>query len=193
MGELRRHTARLRRYAAIAIAALTLIGAAAPSAVAQETEQREYQIKAAFLYNFVKFIDWPAPAFADAASPIVIGISCPGSVDTQLGAIVKDRKVNGREVVVRNIVRAEDAATLQVLFICSANQARFTQLKAAIGGTAVVTVGESDGFLAAGGMINFVVVDDRIRFEINADVADRAGIKISAQLQKLALAVRKGM
>jgi len=161
------------------------------AAVSAEAEgafvSKEYQIKAAFLYNFTKFIEWPPQAFADASSPIVLGVSCPNGIDSELEQIVKDRKVNGRPLVVRRIAAATEARSLHLLFLCADEDARFEAIKAAAQDQALVTVGETPDFHALGGMITFVLEDDKIRFEINADAADRAGVRISAQLQKLAV------
>jgi hypothetical protein len=158
-------------------------GAAAPA--------REYEIKAAFLYNFTKFVDWPAQTFANADAPIVIGVLGESPCVQALERLIKDRKVNGRTIVVRRIASAAEARVTQLLFVGSAQQAQFARLEPAIESLPVLTVGESPGFETLGGAIEFVPQGDKIRFEINIDAAEHAGLKISAQLQKLATVVHR--
>jgi len=160
-------------------------------AAAGATPPREYEIKAAFLYNFTNFVDWPAQTFANADAPIVIGVLGDSPCAQALERLVKDRKVNGRTIVVRQIASAEEAKVTQLLFVGSAHEVQFAGLKPAIESLPVLTVGESPGFATLGGAIDFVPQGDNIRFEINIGVAERAGLKISAQLQKLATAVRR--
>src|ERR1700681_1021652 len=152
---------------------------------------RECEIKAAFLYNFTKFVDWPARTFANADVPIVIGVLGDSPCAQALERLVKDRKVNGRTIVVRQIASAAEAKVTQLLFVGSAHEAQFAGLKPAIESLPVLTVGESPGFATLGGAVDFVPQGDKIRFEINIGVAERAGLKISAQLQKLATVVRR--
>jgi hypothetical protein len=152
---------------------------------------REYEIKAAFLYNFTKFVDWPAATFADSGAPIVIGVLGDSLSAQALERLVRDRTVNGRTIVVRPIASAEEATATQLLFVSSTHEAQFARLKAAIESLPVLTVGESAEFAALGGVIDFVPQGDKIRFEINIGAAERAGLKISAQLQKLATVVRR--
>jgi hypothetical protein len=193
------HPARPLRSHIVAVAvvlhALALIGLplnAAGADAASGGPAREYEIKAAFLYNFTKFIEWPAHSFADAGAPIVIGVLGDSPCAEALERLVKDRKVNGRAIVVRRIASAEEAKVTHLLFVGSAQEAQFAGLEPAIESLPVLTVGESPGFATLGGTIAFVPQDDKVRFEINIGVADRAGLKISAQLQKLATVIRRG-
>jgi YfiR/HmsC-like len=164
----------------------------APLALSEETGvSKEYQIKAAFVYNFTKFVEWPERSFADASSPIVIGAFCPQPVSAELERVVRDRKVNGRSVVVKKLDAAEEARSTHVLFICASQEAQIANIESAISGLPVVTVGESARFVEAGGMIYLVREDDKVRFEINMQPAERRGVKVSAQLQKLARLVRR--
>jgi len=158
-------------------------GAAAPA--------RECEIKAAFLYNFTKFVDWPERTFANADAPIVIGVFGESPCAQELERLTKDRKVNGRTLVVRRIASAAEAKVTQLLFVGSAQEAQFAGLEPAIESLPVLTVGESPRFVTLGGAIDFVPQGDKIRFEINIDAAEHAGLKISAQLQKLATVVHR--
>ena len=152
---------------------------------------REDQIKAAFVYNFTKFIEWPSTSFANANAAIVIGVLGDSPMAAVLGDVVRDRKVNGRPIVVRTIQGAADAGSIHVLFVSAAENSRWAQIQAAIETRPVVTVGESPSFAQSGGTINFVVQSDKLQFVINMTAAERSGVKISAQLQKLAAAVQR--
>ena len=178
----------------IVLHALALMWAApanAGAADAAAAPARECEIKAAFLYNFTKFVDWPGQTFANADAPIVIGVLGDSPCVQALERLVKDRKVNGRTIVVRRIASAEEAKVTHMLFVGSGHEAQFAGLKPAIESLPVLTVGESAGFATLGGAVDFVPQADKIRFEINIGVAERAGLKISAQLQKLAAVVHR--
>jgi hypothetical protein len=180
---------------AIVLHALVLLWAVPSNAGAADgaaaAPGRECEIKAAFLYNFTKFVAWPAQTFATADAPIVMGVLGDSPCVQALERLVKDRKVNGRTIVVRRIASAEQAKGTHLLFVGSAQEAQFAGLEPALHSLPVLTVGESPGFATLGGAIDFVPQGDKIRFEINIDVAEHAGLKISAQLQKLAAVVHR--
>jgi hypothetical protein len=164
---------------------------AAGAAGAEDALISETQIKAAFIYNFTKFIEWPEASFPASGNPIVIGVLGETPLTAELGIIVAGRQVNGRPIVVTGVHAAEDLASLQVLFVSASEDASFGELAPAIAGNALLTVGESPGFAAANGAIVFVRIDGKLRFEINLSAAEQAGLKISGQLQKLAAAVKR--
>jgi hypothetical protein len=180
---------------AIVLQALALLWAVPSNAGAADgaaaAPGRECEIKAAFLYNFTKFVDWPAQTFSNADAPIVMGVLGDSPCVQALERLVKDRKVNGRTLVVRRIASAAEAKVTQMLFVGAAQEAQFAGLEPALHSLPVLTVGESPGFATLGGTIDFVPQGDKIRFEINIDAAEHAGLKISAQLQKLAAAVHR--
>jgi hypothetical protein len=158
------------------------------SALALPAEvSREYQIKAAFLFNFTKFVEWPPDRFGDDTSPIIIGVIGKTPVGDELRKIVKDRLVNRRAIVVKLITTADEAPTVHLLFVSAGEETR--PPAAAWQKAAVVAVGESEKFSDLGGTITFTREADKVRFEINIATAERDGLKISAQLQKLATAV----
>ena len=152
---------------------------------------KQDQIKAAFLYNIPKFVEWPADRFADPEAPIVIGVFSDGALRQQLETIVKERKINGRAVVIRQVSSAEEIKSAHLLFVRAEDDQKFAALGQAVRGSPVLTAGESPAFASAGGMFNFVLAGDRVRFEINMAAAERAQLKVSAQLQKLAMAIRR--
>ncbi len=151
----------------------------------------ESQIKAAFLYNFTKFVEWPPGTFLTKHHPIVIGILGESELTADLQAIVAGRKVNGRAILVKNVETESEATSIQLLFVREAADDRFSALQTSIQDSAVLTVGESRTFATAGGAILFVERDGKLRFEINMTSAEHARLKVSAELQKLAAAVRR--
>jgi hypothetical protein len=184
---------RVARPAILVCVALIAAGAQIRNCAAADSSPppREYEIKAAFIYNFTKFIEWPARSFPDAHSPFVIGVLGDSPCLPALEQLVKDRKVNGRPIAVRKVGSAQELGMLQILFVGSGQESELGALSHELAGAPILTVGESDTFPAAGGTIDFVRQDDKVRFEINLHSAERAGLKISAQLLKLATAVRE--
>jgi hypothetical protein len=165
--------------------------ASGAQADADEILVSETQIKAAFIYNFTKFVQWPSEAFPSKETPITIGIFGETPLAAELSAIVAGRTVNGRPIVVTAVRTPEDVAPLQLLFVSAAQDASFGTLGPALMDSAVLTVGESPEFSAANGAIVFVRQNGKLRFEINMTAAKHARLKISGELQKLAAAVRR--
>jgi hypothetical protein len=141
-------------------------------------EDLEYQVKAAFLFNFLKFVEWPG---AVNDSPWVIGILGHDPFGEVLENTVRGKLVNGRSVEVRRYTKVGDVKNCNILFIGRADFERM--------GTPVqdglLTVGETSGFLKAGGIINFYLEDGRVHFEIRPSVAHATGLHVSAQLLRL--------
>lgn len=185
-----------RRVPAIVPASLTLLALAAvivsvTAALvtpARAAFSREYEIKAAFLYNFVKFVDWPAQALPQNAT-FTIGVlgSDPfeGALETINGKVARDHTI-----VVRRLASAADAADVQMLFVSPSERARFAQILASTRSAPVLTVSETPGFAEDGGVINFTSGGNRVRFEINVAAAQRAHLAINSQLLRLAKVTR---
>lgn len=148
-------------------------------------------VKAAFVYNFLKFVEWPASRFGETNGPLVIGVVGQSPIMVELEAAVRLRTVNGRPLVVKAVKRPQDAGTVHLLFFPASEDIRLDDLLPTLAGSGVLTVGESAAFADQGGIINFVLKDGKLRFEINMDSAELAGLKVSAQLQKLAKTIRK--
>lgn len=152
---------------------------------------KEYQIKAAFLYNFTRFIEWPPRRFADAASPVVIGVLGSNPFGDELEKIVKGRNAHGRPIVVRTIATLDEINSVHLLFVPVYNEKWLMTLnRGLLRSSAVLTVGESPQFIERGGIISFTVNEDKVRFEIDPTTAHEADLKISSQLLKLATTVR---
>ncbi len=174
-----------------------------PKVRADSTVSREYQVKAAFLYNFMNFVDWPEEKSSDSNEPIIVGII--GS-DPFGGAFepVKNKKVKGKNVVIRRFEglkeqkesdekdqeelnqEVEAIRECHVLFICRSEEKKLKKTINLVKENNVLTVSDIEGFLEAGGIINFVMEDQKVRFEINVTAAKRAKVKIRSQLLRLA-------
>jgi hypothetical protein len=171
--------------AAFAVATLALALTALPASDPGEAQPpSEYEVKAAFLYNFAKFVKWPeeeplGPTFVVA----VLGKDPFGEIldRTLAGKTILDRKVE-----VRRIDTVDGASGVQILFIGSSEKGRLGEILKALGDASVLTVGEMEGFPERGGMIAFRLREDLVRFEINLDQVNRAHLKMSSQLIRLA-------
>lgn len=161
------------------------------SAGARAQEANEYLVKAAFLYNFAKFVEWPAQAFKSPSDPIVIGMLGKNPFGDALSAAVTGKAVGGRTFQVHEISTAQQAAGCQIVFISSSERKRLGALLTGIGNAAVLTVGETDNFAAAGGIINFKIDAGSVRLQINLEAARKAQLHISAKLLSLAEIVEK--
>jgi YfiR/HmsC-like len=157
---------------------------------AQVRPPNEYELKAAFLFNFAKFVDWPSNMFAnpaDAFSVCVVGADPFGRAldDALLGKTVDQHPVS-----VMRIRRVADIAHCQILFVPASESRQLPEIVAKLRGQCVLVIGETDDFASSGGVIQFTLEENRVRFFINTDAADRAGLKISSKLLALAKIVR---
>jgi len=146
----------------------------------------EYQVKAAFLYNFAKFIEWPTSGFPDASAPLRICVLGQDPFGQELHAITNEKTVNGRKFQVDQVVDLQLARTCHILFIASSEKARVKRILGSLRGTDVLTVGDTQGFAEQGGMINLVLENNRVLFEVNRKAAEQAGLKISSKLLSVA-------
>jgi hypothetical protein len=156
------------------------------AAFAAEPEAEEYQVKGAFLLNFIKFVDWPPQVFKGPVDPIAICILGQNPFGPELDRAVRKTVVGNRTVRVRQVFDGQQASQCQIVFIGATERKRWRGWIEALRGRSVLTAGESEGFLAAGGVINFKLEGDRVRIEISTEAADRAGLHISAKLLNLA-------
>ena len=153
----------------------------------QSEAPSEYQVKAAFLYNFGKFVEWPDTAFADAQAPLVIGVFGENPFHHDLEQLVAGKTIGSHPVTARCVAAVAGLKTCHIVFVSAAEQKNAAQITAALRGLKVLTVTENMKHFAASGLIiNFVTEDDRIRFEINNAAAARAGLVISSKLLSLA-------
>lgn len=146
----------------------------------------EHQVKAAFLYNFAKFVEWPIEAFATPASPLQLCVLGEDPFGSDLKDIVKGKVVAGHEVEVLNPDNLQQCKNCHILFVSPSERARARQILEALQDKSVLTIGDTKGFAEQGGMINFVLENDRVRFEINLKAAERARLRISSKLLNVA-------
>lgn len=168
-----------------------LIVAAHEGSHGQDRVFTEYQVKAAYLYNFAKFVEWPPEAFASGSSVLVIGILGLNPFGRELAGIVEGKTVSGRKIVTREIERLEETHSCHILFISQSEAGRLGKLLKSLSARPLLTVSDAESFVAMGGMIGLITVENKIKFEINAGAVKRAGLKMSAKLLKLAV-VRNG-
>src|SRR6476620_7155322 len=145
---------------------------------AQENQPTEYQIKAAFIYNFAKFVEWPKSAFPETNAPLIIGIIGEDPFHGVLEKTIQGKAVDDHPLVVKTFPAEADATNCHILVISASEKERLPTVLKALAGSSVLTVGEMDGFNEAGGMIVFVLKEARIRFKINNAAATTAGLKI---------------
>lgn len=177
---------RLRQIECILLSLGLLLAAA--HGRAQVPAPSEYQLKAAFLFNFAKFIDWPPETFAADKAPFVIGILGANPFGNELEQTVAGKKINDHPITIQLIHAGSEATNCHILFISNSEKPRLPETIQSLRGAAVLTVGETDGFVESGGMVNFVQEANKIRFQINDEAAKAARLKISSKL--LSLAVR---
>jgi hypothetical protein len=171
---------------ALLMAGMLLIPLAPVSAKAEASS--EQQVKAAFLFNFAKFVEWPAGAFAGPEDPIVFGVLGDDPVGEAIGGLA-GKTVQGRKVAVRRYQSVSEVKVCQVLYISESQSDRAEGIIAALRGAPVLLVADDDDFARRGGMINFVLERNKVGFEINVDAVKRSKLGINAQLIKLARTV----
>lgn len=154
---------------------------------AQDTGPTEYQIKAAFLYNFVKFVEWPTQAYSSATSPTVIGVLGKNVFGGELEKAIRDKFISHRPLQFKAFDSVEEVTNCHVLFINASERSHLPQILAALRGRSILTVGESARFIQDGGMVNFVIVNRRMCFQINNQAARQAGLILSSDLLNLAV------
>jgi hypothetical protein len=177
-----------RQSTALVLVAL-LSCACAPVDRAQTEAPGEYQLKAAFLFNFAKFIDWPAASFPSPQSPFSICILGTDPFGHAMDDVLRDKSVDNRPVAISRLKNVAQAKQCHMVFVSQSETAHLADVIQQLRGAGVLLVGESDGFAAAGGMIQFTREDNHVRFLINPDAADRAGLKVSSKLLSLARVV----
>jgi hypothetical protein len=175
-----------RRLAVLALLMLFLVGGIASAMAQTELQAPEYRVKAAFVYKFGDYIEWPADAFADSSSPLVIGVVGADALADELARIANGRTVGGRPVAVKKLKYGEPLSGLQVIFIGSSNSEQLAAVLDASKGRPALTITESEDGLRLGSAINFVVVSDKVRFDVALPSAETNRLKISSRLLAVA-------
>jgi YfiR/HmsC-like len=182
------------RRLTILIVALSFSLSWAPGALAQDRDSSEYLIKAGFIFNFAKFVDWPPATFAQPDSPIVIGILGTDPFGAIIDQIVQEKKIGGRGFVVRRLKWGTDLKDLKeckILFVGASERVHIDELVQIVKGLPILTVGETPGFAERGGVIRLVLEDNKVRFEVNVEAARQAGLTISSRLLTLARIIQQ--
>ena len=185
------------RRTTILILALSVSLSWAPPTLAQapdSSDSSEYLIKAGFIFNFAKFVEWPSNAFTQPDSPIVIGILGTDPFGTIIDKTVQDKKIGTRGFVVKRLKWGTDLKELKeckILFVGASERAHIDELVQIVRGLHILTVGETPGFAERGGVIRFVLEDNRVRFEVNVVAAQQADLTISSRLLTLARIIQQ--
>ena len=153
----------------------------AVAAVLQPSARAQYdanEVKARLIINFMQGVRWPARVFPDATAPFKIGICGSDSI----GAFLNGRSAAGRKVAIVRSRRVEDLKSCQIVFISKSEGGRASDIIGSLKGSGVLTVGESEGFAARGGIINFVMEGENVRYELNAAAAQSSGLEIGSKV-----------
>ena len=161
-----------------------------PAAPAQPED--ENRVKAAFLLRFAQFVEWPRDAFPQPSTPLVIGIIGAPAIASELAQMAAGRAAQDRPVVVRALKGNDDPGQIHMLFFGAEEKARLAQHVGVTRRSPVLVVTESPNALDQGSMINFVVLERRVRFEIALEAAEKAGLVLSSRLLAVAMRVHKG-
>jgi hypothetical protein len=186
------HRARRAHGPRLGLTALALTWAlvAAQGLWAQSPKPTDYDVKAVYLYNFGRFVEWPASVTAksDSFTVCVLGQDPFGPA---LDATLAGETIGGKSVAAKRISNPPEAVRCQIVFISSVEDSRFNKIIEALDREAVLTVSDMPQFSQRGGMIQFVLDGSKVRFEINLTAAENAGLTLSSELLKVATAVRK--
>jgi hypothetical protein len=178
----------------VIISLLTAMALSGHAEGVESSDSSEYLIKAGFIYNFAKLVEWPTTAFAQPDSPIIIGILGDDPFGATLDRIVADKKINGRGFVVKRLKwtrELKDLRDCNILFVSSSEKEHLDSVVEAMKWLPVLTIGDTPGFARRGGIMNFTLEDNKIRFEVNVEAAKHADLTISSRLLTLARIVQQ--
>lgn len=173
-------------------AALCAVAMLAHGALAAERTPLERSVKAAFLYKFASYVEWPQGALQQPGSPLIIATAGADDIAVELEHAVAGRTVNDRPVTVRRVAEGETLAGIHILFIGTQERVRVAAWVRAAQTHPVLVVTEGEHSLALGGALNFVLHDGRVRFEAAPEAAERKGLKLSSRLLGVAANIRPG-
>jgi hypothetical protein len=156
---------------------------------AQTNQASVYELNAAYLFNFAKFIEWPAGTFSDPSAPLVFAVAGEDPFGSILDRTLKGKKIGSRPIVIKRFKRVSDIEPCHILFVSSSLASKLPQVLEKLKGAPTVTVGESEGFARKGGVFRFLLMDNKVRFEINVDATRRLGLAVSAKLLQVAIVV----
>jgi hypothetical protein len=183
----------LRSGVIVVIAAATLCSSLVfvPSEQAQQPKASEFQVKAAYLYNFGRFVQWPEESGAEHSESFEICILGADPFGQTLDATLAGGMIAGKSVAAKRIAKPQEINNCRILFISSSEEGHLKEDLAALDKTRVLTVSDIPRFSERGGMIGFILEGNRVRFDVNLDSAQGAGLTLSSELLKVATNVRK--
>jgi len=146
----------------------------------------EYQVKAAYLFNFIRFVEWPEASTAEAQSKWTIGVVGNSPIAEELSKLVESKNILGRELQVKTFQATDNLRGCNILFISESEKKHLPGILAGLRGSSVMTVADMEHFIDAGGMVQFVVEDARVRISIDVGATGRARLKVSSKLLALA-------
>ena len=173
----------------LGLAGLLSSQAVGPARTGPRGGSLEYQVKAAYLLNFTRYVEWPARVFDGPDAPVRICVLGRDPFGSVLDATVRGRTSHGRQIIIRRIRSAAEAAGCQLVFISRETWRSHRSLPETLQLTGLLTVGESGEFAQEGGVIGFVIQEETVRFVVNTNARDRAGLRISSRMLSLAAAV----
>jgi YfiR/HmsC-like len=171
-----------------AASTLAVAAFAATTAPASPQAATADEVKAAFLFNFVKFVEWPIDA-APLGTPLVAGVLGNDAIEEALRSTVRGKAIDGRPLAVKRLSGDDDVTSIHLLFVGAREKTRVADLLRRVHGVSVLTVSDADRFCQAGGVIGLLMDDNRVRFDVNLDAADRGRLKVSSKLLALARVV----
>jgi len=174
-------TARL-----VALAALAAVVALAPATARPADPPTDRDVKAAFLYRFTQYVEWPTAAFESPDSPVVLGVLGDAAYVQVIAASAGGKSAGGRPIVVRQLQSPSGAVGCHVVFVGASQAAAVPAIVRAVSASPVLTVSDAAEFAKAGGAVGFVVRNGKVAFQINVGAAGRAGLKVSSKLLRLA-------
>jgi hypothetical protein len=164
-----------------------------PCARSQTAKPSEYDVKAAYLFNFSRFVEWPAQPAETGNDSFAICVLGRDPFGAALNTTIARESIAGKTVVAKQIVSPQDADHCRVLFISSSEDRRLKQILDALGKASILTVSDLPKFTERGGMVQFVLAENRVRFEVNSAITERAGLTLSSELLKVAVNVRRSV
>jgi hypothetical protein len=183
-------TARVLRVSALLALILAVIFSPALSVHAQQAKPSEYKVKAAYLYNFGRFVNWPEKVTPEQDGVFAVCVFGPDPFGPVLDSTLAGVSLDGKPVVTKRITKPQDATACRILFINSTEESHLREILAAVDQAGVLTVSDMPDFSRRGGMIQFILEGERIRFEVNLANAANSGLTLSSELLKVAASVR---
>jgi hypothetical protein len=168
------------------LAGLLVIVASSAPAVRAQSQSLEYDVKAAFLYNFARFVTWPADSFAAPDAPLSVCVLGEDPFGSRLDQLVEGERVNDRPLAVRRLSAASDAAACHLVFVSPSERARFGSILSSLDTRRLLTVSDTLEFLEAGGHLSFYIEDGHVRFAVNAAAIRECDFKVSSRLLQVA-------